>query len=82
LDEASTFEDVPDDVLPPMTTSPPPPPPEPVSPWPARADRVRDAFRHAFDGYLQYAFPHDELQPLSNSSVDKCALYLSFLRTI
>ncbi|KAF2757880.1 mannosyl-oligosaccharide 1,2-alpha-mannosidase precursor [Pseudovirgaria hyperparasitica] len=32
-----------------------------------RADAVKAAFQHAWDGYKQYAFPNDELKPVSNS---------------
>ena len=39
--------------------------------WAIRAEQVKEAFRHAYHGYEQYAFPHDELLPLSNGSVDK-----------
>jgi hypothetical protein len=59
-----------DDLPPPPT----PPPPGAGSLWPTRAKRVQDAFRHAYTSYLTIAFPHDELQPLSNSSVDKYVL--------
>jgi mannosyl-oligosaccharide alpha-1,2-mannosidase len=31
-----------------------------------RADAVKQAFRHAWTGYMQYAFPNDELHPVSN----------------
>ena len=32
----------------------------------ARADAVQEAFVHAWDGYKKYAFPNDELLPVSN----------------
>lgn len=32
-----------------------------------RAQAVVDAFRTAWDGYYTYAFPNDELKPVSNS---------------
>jgi Glycosyl hydrolase family 47 len=35
-----------------------------------RADAVREAFRHAWAGYKEYAFPHDELHPVSNGFSD------------
>jgi hypothetical protein len=41
-------------------------------PWEERADAVRGAFLHAYEGYLTYAAPHDELRPLSKRPVDKC----------
>jgi ER degradation enhancer, mannosidase alpha-like 2 len=34
------------------------------------ADRVRQEFRHAWEGYKQYAWGHDALQPLSKSAHD------------
>ena len=34
------------------------------------ADRVRQEFRHAWDGYKQYAWGHDALKPLSKSYHD------------
>ncbi|PLN80649.1 mannosyl-oligosaccharide alpha-1,2-mannosidase 1B [Aspergillus taichungensis] len=37
---------------------------------PSRADVVREAFSHAWDGYRKYAFPHDELHPISNGHGD------------
>lgn len=39
--------------------------------WKGRADRVKEAFLHAYHGYEHYAFPHDELRPLSNRDRDK-----------
>ncbi|KAG9312664.1 glycoside hydrolase family 47 protein [Chiua virens] len=38
--------------------------------WAERAAQVKDAFRHAYNGYEKLAFPHDELLPLSNESID------------
>lgn len=35
-----------------------------------RADAVKEAFQHAWDGYMKYAFPHDELHPVSNTYGD------------
>jgi mannosidase alpha-like ER degradation enhancer 2 len=34
------------------------------------AERVRQEFRHAWDGYKQYAWGHDELKPLSKGAHD------------
>src|SRR5947209_6652281 len=36
----------------------------------AMAARVRQEFLHAWNGYRQYAWGHDELKPLSNSARD------------
>lgn len=36
--------------------------------WEQRAERVKQAFIHAYNGYEQYASPSDELRPLSNSA--------------
>ncbi|KAG8956302.1 hypothetical protein FRC04_004382 [Tulasnella sp. 424] len=53
---------------------PPPPPGKRPSPkealWAARAQEVKDAFAHAYDGYEKYAFPDDELLPLNKKSVN------------
>ncbi|KAL4880139.1 mannosyl-oligosaccharide alpha-1,2-mannosidase 1B [Aspergillus karnatakaensis] len=32
----------------------------------SRADAIKEAFSHAWDGYYKYAFPNDELHPVSN----------------
>jgi len=34
------------------------------------AERVRDAFRHAWGGYKRYAWGHDELRPLTRGAKD------------
>ncbi|CAD6499805.1 BgTH12-03912 [Blumeria graminis f. sp. triticale] len=33
----------------------------------ARANAVKEAFLHAWDGYYRYAAPNDELHPVTNS---------------
>jgi len=38
--------------------------------WTQRAHAVKDAFLHAYRGYEKHAFPHDELKPVSNGSID------------
>ena len=43
-------------------------------PWAERADAVRGAFLHAYEGYISYAAPHDELLPLSMRPIDKYVL--------
>lgn len=35
-----------------------------------KADAVKEAFQHAWDGYIEYAYPHDELHPVSNGYGD------------
>jgi hypothetical protein len=42
--------------------------------WPKskRAEAVKEAFLHAYRSYELYAFPKDELRPLSNLTVQKC----------
>lgn len=35
-----------------------------------RANAVKEAFQFAWDGYYQYAFPHDELHPVTNNFSD------------
>jgi len=32
-----------------------------------RAEAVKDAFRFAWNGYFEFAFPNDELHPVNNS---------------
>lgn len=46
-------------------------PPETPEVWADRAAKVKGAFLHAYQGYERHAFPHDELQPISNESVDR-----------
>lgn len=46
-------------------------PPETPEIWADRAARVKKAFIHAYHGYERHAFPHDELCPVSNTSIDK-----------
>ncbi|KAL2838035.1 glycoside hydrolase [Aspergillus pseudoustus] len=36
----------------------------------SRADAIKEAFSHAWDGYYEYAFPHDELHPISKGYGD------------
>lgn len=65
---------------------PPPPPPGPPSLldtsredylkhaqplWDARAERVKNAFVHAYDAYEKYAFPMDELLPITRKGKNK-----------
>ena len=35
-----------------------------------RAAAVKEAFQFAWDGYYKYAFPHDELHPVTNGFSD------------
>jgi hypothetical protein len=66
----------------PPPVDPPPSPPLHIGPendtgtshlWTSRAASIKEAFLHAYRGYEKYApFPADELQPLSNRSVQKC----------
>ncbi|KAF2275473.1 mannosyl-oligosaccharide 1,2-alpha-mannosidase precursor [Westerdykella ornata] len=43
-------------------------PSEPLPDDPERASKVIDAFKLSWEGYYKYAFPNDELHPVSNSS--------------
>ncbi len=47
----------------------------PISPssplWDTRAAQVKQAYIHAYQGYLKYAEGFDELRPLSNTGVNK-----------
>lgn len=39
-----------------------------------RATAVKNAFQVSWDGYYQYAFPHDSLRPVTNGYADdRCA---------
>ncbi|KAH8103847.1 glycoside hydrolase [Cristinia sonorae] len=38
--------------------------------WFQRAERVRNAYIHAYSNYRRYAFPHDEIMPLSKEWQD------------
>ncbi|XP_052895309.1 ER degradation-enhancing alpha-mannosidase-like protein 2 [Anopheles moucheti] len=38
-------------------------------------ERVRQMFHHAYDGYLQYGAPYDELRPLSCDAIDTWGSY-------
>ncbi|KAF5383721.1 hypothetical protein D9615_003586 [Tricholomella constricta] len=52
---------------------PPPPKPQPEphpTMWSARADKVRDAFVHAYEGYRTHALPYDELSPVSGKKIN------------
>lgn len=65
-----------DPLKPPHPPHPPPAPHHPFPPgpptvWSTRADRVRDAFVHAYSGYHQHAYPYDELLPVEGSKVNK-----------
>lgn len=42
-------------------------PPQELSAPEDRAQAVKDAFRVSWDGYYTYAFPMDELRPVSNN---------------
>lgn len=44
----------------------------------SQADAVKEAFQHAWNGYTKYAFPHDELRPVSNGYGD--SRYVTFSR--
>lgn len=40
------------------------------SPNPEKAEAVKAAFRRSWDGYMQHAFPHDTLRPVSQGWAD------------
>lgn len=42
----------------------------PSSEWTSRQKKVKEAFKHAWSGYRNYAMGHDELMPLSRRGVD------------
>jgi mannosyl-oligosaccharide alpha-1,2-mannosidase len=35
-----------------------------------RAEMVKNAFKHAWKGYSEFAYGHDELQPMTNGTTD------------
>ena len=47
-----------------------------------RAQTVVDAFRTAWDGYYKYAFPNDELSPVTNGFSNSRYVALVFGHTI
>ena len=55
--------------------SPPRPWQHPITPsspvWDARAAQVKQAYLHAYEGYLKYAEGYDELRPLSTTGINK-----------
>ncbi|KAM3874595.1 LOW QUALITY PROTEIN: endoplasmic reticulum mannosyl-oligosaccharide 1,2-alpha-mannosidase [Diretmus argenteus] len=54
--------------VPPVETNPDDPVPLATGLWTRdRLEAVRDAFRHAWKGYKDYAWGHDELKPVSKS---------------
>lgn len=44
--------------------------PIPSEEWETRAERVKEAFLHAYHGYEKYAMPKDELRPVSNKGMN------------
>ncbi|KIY52582.1 glycoside hydrolase family 47 protein [Fistulina hepatica ATCC 64428] len=42
----------------------------PQSVWDGRAEKVKEAFIHAYRGYQVFASPHDELMPVSDEEFD------------
>lgn len=50
---------------------PPPLSKVPSTIWSIRADQVKNAFLHAWDGYQRLAVPADELLPVSGGKVNK-----------
>ncbi|KAJ3560592.1 hypothetical protein NP233_g10736 [Leucocoprinus birnbaumii] len=66
----------PQQYLPSRPFRPYPPPPRPAphvdasNPWEARAQRVREAFKHAWGGYIERAAGWDELTPIDGGKVN------------
>ncbi|XP_032396262.1 endoplasmic reticulum mannosyl-oligosaccharide 1,2-alpha-mannosidase isoform X1 [Etheostoma spectabile] len=80
-----------------QATEPPPstnekeaaaPPANPADPVPSEAgavdrlEAVRDAFRHAWKGYKEYAWGHDELKPISRSFGEWFGLGLTLIDSL
>lgn len=55
----------------PMKPPPPPAPPKGDGEYEPHAEEVKQAFLHAYRGYEKYAYPADELLPLSKGKIDK-----------
>lgn len=47
-----------------------------------RLEAVRDAFRHAWKGYKEYAWGHDELKPISKSFGEWFGLGLTLIDSL
>eukprot|EP00736_Rhodelphis_marinus_P012554 Rmarinus@m.3840 len=47
-----------------------------------KADAVKEAFTHAWNGYVTHAWGHDELRPVSKSHVDWLALGLTIIDSL
>lgn len=45
--------------------------------WAQRADAVRNAFSQAYNSYVTYASPYDELLPLSKRPVNTCVFFIT-----
>ncbi|XP_038124163.1 endoplasmic reticulum mannosyl-oligosaccharide 1,2-alpha-mannosidase [Cyprinodon tularosa] len=57
--------------------------PQQVSPGtPERLEAVRDAFRHAWKAYKEYAWGHDELKPISKSFSEWFGLGLTLIDSL
>lgn len=56
-----------------------PPTKEEQDVWEPRKEEVRNAFKHAWSGYMDIAYPNDELLPLSGGQSNKLLFFLSFL---
>lgn len=41
-----------------------------------KAKEVKEAFKFAWDGYYEYAFPNDELHPVSNTHGNSRSVHL------
>ena len=39
--------------------------------WDGRREKVKAAYKHALTGYLEHAFPNDELAPVTGSYTNK-----------
>ena len=46
-------------------------------PWQQRAEAVKQAFVHAYSNYEKFAYPMDELKPLSKHGVNKWVMLLA-----
>jgi mannosyl-oligosaccharide alpha-1,2-mannosidase len=45
-----------------------------------RAEMVKNAFKHAWEGYSNFAYGHDELQPMTNGTTDSRYIHVILIK--
>lgn len=66
----------------PSTKQPPEPHKGPETVWSTRAEQVKEAYRHAWKGYMKLASPADELLPVTGGGVNKYVFLPSLIIVI